>query len=163
MHLLKADKPTVIKRYPGREPGFESFNLSPKDVPLLVRRMEIDPENTSFYKIELREPIKGLFNWFAFAEHVIKRDAPDNWILATDPTAVKRRPVGSDQLKDEEKFNMPAKAQPLLANWVRQEGNHFEFELIEDYKAIESYKGVSNWFIFVNHAEVEGKPLLVDA
>lgn len=155
MHLLKATLPTVIKQHTGREPGFESFNLKPEDLPLLVQRMELDPERDNFYKIELVVPQNGLFSWFAFAQHVEKQDAPNNWVISTASTVVKRRPVDSEQLKDNEKFNLLIGAQPLLANWVRQTGNYIEVELTEPHN------GFRNWFVFSEHVEVAGKPLLV--
>lgn len=159
MHLLKtrANFNTVIKRYPGQSADFinesNKFNLKATDTPLLVNQIVKDAEYPNFYKLTLIEPIKGFYDWYAFVEHVEIMDPPSNWIVAKDPTVIKQRPANS--LDDDEKFNFPIKSQPLLANWVRLEGNYYEFELAEPVN------GVRNWFAFAAHVEVEGKPLLV--
>ncbi len=161
MDLLKATLPTVIKTMPSVDGEFfrdnEKFNLKPEDAPLLVRSIEIDASSPSFFKFQLREPMKGVFQWFAFIQHVEKQLPPSNWIMATTSTVVKRSPADADTLDDDEKFNLPLKAQPLLANWVKDQGKHYEIELMIPHN------GVRNWFVFKKHVTVEGSPLLVSA
>jgi hypothetical protein len=161
MHLLKARVPTVIKFLPATDgesfDDNQKFNLKPEDAPLLVRSIEISKSHPSFFEIELREPMNGFFQWFAFIAHVEKQFPSSNWIMATTSTIVKRRPVDADTLDDDEKFKMPIKAQPLLANWVkdRQRQKHFEVDLMIPHN------GLRRWFVFKEHVAVEGSPLRV--
>ncbi|MEL7141444.1 MAG: hypothetical protein AAGL08_04405 [Cyanobacteria bacterium J06573_11] len=161
MHLLKAraNFSTTLKRFPGQNANDvhpdHKFNLKSTDNPLLIKQIATDTEFSNFYKLSLREPIKGFYDWYAFIEHVEILEPPSNWIVAKDPTVIKQRPT--DILDDDEKFNFPIKSQPLLANWVQLEGNYYKFELTEPVN------GVRNWFAFAAHVEVEGKPLLVPA
>lgn len=161
MHLLKATLPTVIKIVPSQDGGRfgdnEKFNLKPEDLPLLVRSIKIDESNPSFFKFQLKEPINGYYEWFAFKAHVKQQSPPGNWIMATASTVVKRSIADTDDLDDQDKFNMPLKAQPLLANWVKDRGKHYEIELMTPHN------GFRNWFVFKGHVKVEGSPLLVSA
>jgi hypothetical protein len=165
MHLLKAIKPTILKAtdigWPSPDaanlPESHKFNLKPQDLSLLVSSMQRDALHPSYWKVQLKEPINGFYEWFAFADHVEQRNPPNNWIATTESTKIKRKPTSADKLKDSDKFDMPFQAQPLLANWVKDGGTHYEFELLTPYN------GISNWFAFKDHVEVGGKSLLVSA
>jgi hypothetical protein len=165
MNLLKAIKPTVLKATSTTWPSPTSegvpdeykFNLKPQDLPLLARSIAKDEFNPSFYKVQLKEPINGFYEWYAFIDHVEQRNPPNNWIVTTESTKIKRKPISSDELEDSDKFVMPFQAQPLLANWVKDRGTHYEFELLTPHNEI------SNWFAFKKHVKVEGSPLLVSA
>lgn len=65
---ILAKDPTVIKQRPVNNLGDnEKFNFPIKSQPLLANWVKLED---NYYKFELTEPVNGVRNWFAFADHV---------------------------------------------------------------------------------------------
>ncbi|NEP20329.1 MAG: hypothetical protein F6J97_26195 [Leptolyngbya sp. SIO4C1] len=154
----------MLKKRVSNQAGSDDINFRPGETPLLIRRADrhrqFNPslnrdEDTSFFEIELVKPIKGFYNWVVFEDHTAIEDAPNNYIIATNSTIVKLRPVDHAQLKEDEKFQFLPEHQPLLANWVAgAENKHVRFELMQPRN------GIRNWFAFSEHIEVHGQPIM---
>jgi hypothetical protein len=75
----------------------------------------------------------------------------DYAIYAKQETAIKSQPVQSVEIADPQgKFDFAPKTEldPLLANWVEDEGDHWKFELKTPQN------GKYNWYAFKAHVEI---------
>ncbi len=71
--FLQAIDATVIKRRIRDAADLspeEKFNFDPSTQPLQANWIQPASENSKYLEFSLKRPVKGVHNWFAFAEHV---------------------------------------------------------------------------------------------